>query len=541
MPLEETEQNRRLAALLMARAARARLDIGAFFELVIKEEHSRRAIKVAPHQRILFEFAQAHPLSVIMLPVGHTKTYSVATLGLYGIGKDPTSRGAFVSATQAQAAKPLGMLRDYIDGSAELRLVFPSLVPSRREGDPWTQTAITVDRPAGIRDASFVAAGMDSGAIPGSRLKWINVDDFLNRANTATKEQRDKHYEWFDTSVLSRLDPKGGFCCVTNTAWHPNDLLHRLRDEGWPTLRMEIGGAIEISNTDWDPKDPEALRPEAPGSALCRLAAHDPDPTNEVPLFPARITVEIIADLQRRHLPISFNQLYRNIPRDDGTSKCKKEYIDSCLWAARNKVNPGHLQFVSMYEGSNQTFTGVDLAVSPGEEHDDVAFFTFEVLPSGHRKILEIEVGQWPGPEIVDKILDKGKRYKSVVRVENNGAQDFIRQFALNKDVSVPIKAHCTGRNKAHPEYGVESLFVELMNGAWLFPNSGRSTDWGPGCTVHPAMKRAIEACLYYSPSRHTDDVLMAWYFAREQAREFGVLSGGDTAGLAKPLNLLTR
>jgi hypothetical protein len=537
----DQEVVRRISAVLMRRAHRARLDICDFFEFVFREEHQRTALTVAPHQRVMFEFAQAHPKCVLMLPVGHGKTYSVAALGLYGIARDRLSRGAFVSATQAQAQKPLGMLKDYIESSFELRLAFPDLIPSRRQSDSWTQTEITVDRPPGIRDSSFMAAGMDSGAIPGSRLKWINVDDILNRENTSTKDQRDKVYEWIQTSVISRLDPRDSFCCVTNTAWHPNDLLHRLRDEGWPTLRMEIGGTVEVYGTDWDPKRPEDLRPEQPGSHLCRLGRHDPDDENRTPLFPARFSDEIIEELKRRNLPIHFNQLYRNITRDDATSRCKVEYIDTCLQRARTAVTPAHHEFVSFYDGPNQTFTGLDLAISPGEEHDDVAFFTFEVTPQGYRRILDIEAGQWPGPEIVKKIIDKARRYKSVIRVENNGAQDYIRQFTLDADISIPIKAHCTGRVKAHPEYGVEGLFIELMNGAWLIPSRGNAA-WGPSCSVHPGTKRFIESCLYYSPSKHTDDVLMACYFAREQAREFGILSGSDTANMgATALNLMAR
>lgn len=543
------EDIRRITAVLLSRAARARLNLASFFQFVVREEHTRAPIKTAPHQRLVFEFMEAHPLCVVMLPIGHTKTYSITSNELYELGQDRSSRSAFISYTQAQAAKPLGMVRDYIEQSQELRLVFPQLVPSSRGGDSWSQTEITVERPFGIRDPSIVAAGMDSGAIPGSRIKRVYVDDILNRGNTATKDQRDKVYNWVDTSVLSRLDPKGGRCVVTNTPWHPKDLLHRLRDDGWPTLRMEIGGDIEFYNTGWDPKNPDDLRPAGPGSLLCRLTAHDPDPHNEVPLFPHRIKPPdwfagisewyssvpdklrselTIETLRKRHLPVVFNQLYRCIARDDESSMCRQEYIDCCLKAGREAL---HFQFLASYEGPNQTFTGVDLAVSPGEEHDDTSFFTFEVLPTGHRRILEIEVGQWPGPEIVKKIIDKARRYKSVIRVENNAAQDYIRQFTLNQDISIPVKAHCTGRAKAHPEHGVPGLFIELSNGAWLIPNTRRGE-------MHPAVKRAVEACLYYSPTRHTDDVLMSWYFAREQAREFGLLSGSDVNVQNRPLGL---
>ncbi len=170
-------------------------------------------------------------------------------------------------------------------------------------------------------------------------------------------------------------------------------------------------------------------------------------------------------------------------------------------------------------------FTGLDLAVSPEDSADDVAFFTFAVLPSGHRLILDIHVGKIPGPAILDYIDDLVRRYDTTVRVENNGAQDFVLQFMRERSASAPIKAHTTGRAKAHPEHGVPGIFVDMNNGAWIIPN-----DRG---TVHPNIQRWIDGCIYYVPSHHTDDTLMACYFAREQAKEWGQLK---TPGVKRPI-----
>ncbi len=87
------------------------------------------------------------------------------------------------------------------------------------------------------------------------------------------------------------------------------------------------------------------------------------------------------------------------------------------------------------------------------------------------------------------------------------------------KNSYLPLKPHCTGRSKAHPEHGVPGVFMDMFNGAWLIPNDAQGN-------VHPFVERWINECLYYSPAKHTGDVLMSSYFAREQAREFGALSG---------------
>lgn len=514
---------------LHAQAEAARHDVSAFMEFVMEEETTRAPITVAPHQHVLLDFALAHDRSVIMLPVGHSKTFCMAALTLFLMGQNPTLRGAVVSSTQGQASKVVAMVRDYIESSDKLHMVFPHLVKSHRLGDPWTQTEITVERPPGIRDASLIAVGVD-GAIAGARLNWIIVDDILDRENTATKEQRDKVYEWFDSSVLSRLDPRGARIVCTNTAWHPEDLVHRLEKQGWPTLRMDIMGNvfikddIELIETGKEPWDSDHLRPASPSphEKACRLVAYDPDPTNSQTLWPARISREEVEKLRRRHLPSRFNQLFMNICRDDDSAKCKSEWIEACK---QKSVALGHTMMVSKYEGPNLTFTGLDLAVNKGEENDDTAFFTFEILPNGLRKILDIDIGQFDGPTILDKLFAKQKAYNSIVRVENNGAQDYLRQFALQRDVSLPVKPHTTGRAKAHPEFGVEGLFIEIYNAAWLIPCDRHGQ-------VHPMVQKWIDSCLYYAPAAHTPDVLMACYFAREQAREWGVLSGSDTADL---------
>ena len=75
---------------------------------------------------------------------------------------------------------------------------------------------------------------------------------------------------------------------------------------------------------------------------------------------------------------------------------------------------------------------------------------------------------------------------------------------------------------KAHPEHAYA---------LWLFTRS--TTRFGllsprTALQVHPATQRWIDGCLNYVPGRHTDDRLMAMWFAREQAREFGMLQGSE-------------
>lgn len=547
---EDRKRTEASVAWALGRAEESRTRSEAFFEFVMTDEHTRRQVRAMPHQKVLLSFIAHHPHCVVRLPVGCAKTYTTAALVMWLLGQDATERGAIVSATQMQAAKPLGMVRDYIEQSWRLKLVFPQLRKSPRRGDSWAGASITVDRPPGIRDPSIVAVGLD-GALAGARLGWLVVDDILTRENTYTPEQRQKVHEWFDSTALSRLDPSRSRCVVTNTAWSPDDLTFRLEKAGWPTISMDIEGGIWFENADamWDSDE---LRPGMGRNLKSRLVAHDHpryaihagssqeevdallqrgaswfDTEERVPLWPERYDGSFIEKRRQEHLSHRFNQLFMSVCRDDATARCKTDWIE------QGKEKGRGMTTVERYDGGNIVVTGVDLAVGKGRGSDFTALFTFEHQPDGHRLILDVEFGQWDAPTIVKKILDRSRRYGSIIRVENNAAQDYIIQFARALNVSVPIKAHATGRSKAHPEFGVEGLFVELQNGAWIIPCS-RTGQCAPG------VQRWIDECLEYEPGKHTGDVLMASWLAREQARQLGAKARMPGAGPVQSMSQVT-
>lgn len=566
------EQKRKLAARGIARAAgRARTNPRDFFSFVIREETTRERVQCLPHQRLGFRFVEHFNRCVIRWPVGFSKTYTMAALSMFLLGRNNTTRGAVISASQTQAQKPVAMVRDYIETSQELRLVFPHLRPSTREGDHWTQSKLTVARPAGIRDPSLTAVGLH-GKLPGARLNWILVDDILTEENTSTEQQRNAVTQWLLSSVMSRRDVQGAKIVVTNTPWHPEDLTYKLEAIGWPTMTMDIDGNVFFSNTgphdlaEYNGQavempyegefDSDEIRPshqafpsDDDGNPLpvantrkfaYRLTAHDDpqydpeqqhlapeqrtepffDKADQVPLWPQRYGTAEIAKLKEEYQMAmhQYNQLYRCICRDDDSARVKVEWIDRCKEKARER---GIHTFTSKWDPADgPTFTGIDLGIAKKRSSNRTSIFTFAVLPDKHRRILRIDSGKWYGNEVINRLQEHYDNYSSIIRLESNAAQDLLRQWALERNVSLPIRPMPTGKNKKSKLHGVESIFLEIENGAWLIPNDHMGR-------VHEAMQRAIDACLYYDPDNHTEDELMAWWMAREQARESGALRGG--------------
>jgi hypothetical protein len=526
-------------ALLVADACRD--DPCAFFEFALVEERTQSPIVVAPHQRVMVDFLLAHPRAVCMLPRGGAKTWSCSALLLWLLGRDPMMRGAVISATEGQAQKPLKMVRENIEDdineeprNPRVRWVFPNLIKSSKLQDAWTQTQLVIDRPHGIRDPSLRAVGY-GGALPGARLNRAVIDDILDQENIATPEQRAKVYDWIVTTLLPTLDPPtkrnpdGGSCWVFNTAWHPDDSVHRLIfKDRWPALIMRIDGQIEIKNTDWDSPliRPDImngrLQPHSSSRALvsvCRLVDHDPDPDNRIALWPEVFTPEWVEERRRESgNPQAFNRMYMNLCRDDSTSLCKQEFIEKCLEAARRY---GVFELAEEYRGDVTAFTGVDLAFESGPGHDEVALFTFIPRSDGLNIILDIEIGQWDTVTVRNKCVDKARRFNSIVCVESNVGQKMMVDFVRENAKDVVIKPHHTGREKAHPEEGIPGIFLEMSEGMWAFPN-------GPRRGISNPVQRLIDACLYYAPSKHVDDVLMAMFLARSQARKWGMLGKRD-------------
>lgn len=556
-------------AYTLERAGRAREDVVEFFEFVVREETERTPLSIRAHQRLFFEFVQKHRRVVVRMPRAFSKTYLLSTFYLWELGREPTRRGIVISATAEQARKPLGMVRAIIENSDELRLVFPNLRPTRRDHEPWTTSQIVVDRPYGIRDASLSAVGWDSERIQGSRISHIYGDDLVNAENCASRELREAMQSRLKSTVLSRQDI-GARTLITNTPFDPEDITYWLETElHFPSLTMDAFGDVHIKNApDFDTPlirpvyevaeiDPTLGQEEAQKELEklpLRLVANDDraliaqarselgrdpvdrdvDTDGDVPLWPQKYSHAALAVLREDFdTEVEWNQVMRCRARSDSSDRVKDAWITACKELAREKK---HLRVVDKWD-RGRTFTGVDLAVGKNKKSDWTALFTIYVDEDGLIYPLDADFGRWAGKVIVDKVAEKHDRYGSIIRMETNAAQDFMRQWSLEFDKQLPIQSHNTGKNKRDPHFGLESIFIGLENRAWVIP---------------PEKDRGIAQWLdevkNYDPDKHPGDLLMASWIAREQARASGVFvaarkrrRGGDLGARRPFAGVLSR
>jgi hypothetical protein len=515
-----------ISAVERARAAlakKAQSNFGLFAEYVLRDESTGKPIRQAWMHRKWDSLRRKHKRLVIMSHVegGKTQQLSVA-LPLYTLGRNPRARIAIVSNIQEQSKKIIATIKNYVERSDQLHEVFPRLKP----GGKWTETIISVERDGNIKEPSVQAFGAN-GKITGARLDLVIIDDIHGEDNVGSKDARDKLYTWFYSTIVSRLSRQAQVIFVGN-AWHPDDLLHRLEREGWAARRFPVVVTPELVR-NW-PKDELAIG-----------ASTWPE---RWPL--ARISeVQVGTEEQPPIPPTEFSRAYMCVARDDHDSRFKQSWMDRAKQRGeRSRIfgfshslrdvleeeydhEEAATEVDAIFQGmltanadtSLRVYTGVDL--STGEARDLSVLFTILVYPNGDRRVLEIESGRWQIDEIVGRVLSVYQRFGSILAVENVGTQQWLVQL-LAKYSAIPVIPITTGRNKADPVFGVESLAAELANGKWIVPakNSRAPED----------AEAWIQEMLFYNPSQHTGDRLMASWFARtaaERAERRGSPSGG--------------
>ena len=472
--IDEAQQ---LGPALARLAETAQRDPAVFCQSVLRTEDTNEPVRLAPVHEEWHDILTEHDRVVLWSATELAKTTEVSVgRVLWEIGKNPNIRILILSSAAGPARKIVRSLKGYIERSVEFRLVFPGIQPDKSDSSGlWTNEAFIVKRSSiGAKDPTVQACGF-GGNVLGGRYDLIVVDDYLTAENTHTEEQREKYYGWLKSTIESRRTTRGRLWFIGN-AWHPNDAMHRYAAER-RTFSKKFPVRDAAGNLAWPEMWPEE-----------RIEA---EIENRGPIESRRsMFCDPVADADRR-----FKEAYINKALANGDG------VDLAYSLAA--VPPGW-----------RTVTGVDIAAAELKRHrkkrtDLSAIVTIAVREKdGVRSLLDVESGRWPGPELVDRIIDANRRYNSQVIVESNGAQLFIRQF-VNEKSAVPTRAFYTGKNKYDPSFGIESLAIEFSAGKWVIPNRGGETK-GIMADMHPEVRALIGEMLRYDPKSHTGDRLIA-------------------------------
>lgn len=462
----------------------AREDPDAFIEFAGRRDDDPTVpLRQSEIQSDFQEIFTSFPRAILMTFPESGKTTNVVYRIVWELGNNPDLRIVILSKVAkatGTGSKIANQVKKIIETSAEVAEVFPNLVP----GSKWSETMFTVRRESVSKDPSVYVLG-SYGAITGARIDLLVIDDLIDATNTRNKSERDKLQKWMESSVFERLSVNARVWFLCN-AWHPKDLAHVLAKRNFTLFKyvVEKGGV---------PTWPEVW-------PMSRIVAKKKS-----------------GDLT----PMEFARAFHCVARDDSEATFEYDAIQRTYERGEHYEYVYDVDFSEIYQNGCAIFTGVDLAVRKKKNAHFTSFVTILVRPDGHRQVLWIMKERLHSEEIAREILDHNDRYGSVFIVENNAAQDWIfdivrlvREKLILQGEEVgdlpTMIPFTTGKQKVHPELGLNGLAVEISNDMWTVPKHGKCTKEGA------ELKEAFEA---YTLEEHTPDELMATWFSREGAR----------------------
>ena len=216
-------------------------------------------------------------------------------------------------------------------------------------------------------DGGMVTAGV-GGPITGKGAHIFIIDDPIkNNEDAKSKVKRDKIYDWYRSTALTRLEP-GGAMIIIQTRWHEDDLTGRLLQE------MEQGGdQWEIVNFPAIAEDNDILGRQ-PGDAL----------------FPMRYSVEDLERIKRTLGSYWWSALYQQKPHPDGGNIFKRSWFRYFHEEGENYVLHRPEGQTRISKASCWILQTCDPAATENESSDFFVLGTWAVTPDNDLILLSI-------------------------------------------------------------------------------------------------------------------------------------------------------
>ena len=464
--------------------------------------------------------------AVINCPPGSGKsTLFTHDIPAWLIARDRTIRIQLGARTERQARMYVGRLKRTLERDAPLKqdpdLIAKGLVvdaqaamaadfsPFQPEGrsDLWRYEALVVRQTSGQalddKEPTVSAWGQDSGFL-GGRFDLVVWDDLVDRRNTKTEEANSSLREWYSTEAETRLEP-GGLLLLQGQRIAADDLYRY---------------ALDLRRLDDKPKYHHIVY-RAHDDDRCQTQ-HDADSPawpDGCLLDPWRLPWSMLQTVQQNE-PRTYNLQYQQ--RDDivvgglvqqawleGGVDSDGFLAPGCYDRDRGLRPPEglHAGFLTV-DPSPSEFWGIGWWAWDGARLSLVRCKRTRMQSSGFLDY-NIETGRFSGLLQDWWYESQGTDAPiSMVVVEINAAQKYlVTQPHVQKwqtTTGCHINPHVTARNKADPDYGVESLERWFRNGLIRLPFGGPEAR----LNIHPLVDEAKK----YPTSATTDMVMTTWF-----------------------------
>lgn len=147
----------------------------------------------------------------ISVPPRHSKTETILHSVPWRLHRDPTTEIAYCTYEANLAYTKSRRMREMAEAT----------------GVQFKKAAKSVKEWETLQGGKLIATGV-GGPITGKGAKLLIIDDPLkNREDAESPVMREKLWDWFTSTALSRVEP-GGSVIVCHTRWHDDDLIGRI-------------------------------------------------------------------------------------------------------------------------------------------------------------------------------------------------------------------------------------------------------------------------------------------------------------------------
>lgn len=337
---------------------------------------------------------------IVMAPPRHGKSQLISRyFPAWFLGANPDRRVILVSYEAGFAASWGRKVRDLLEEHGE------KLFGVRVRADVRAASGFEFVG----RDGGMVTAGVN-GPITGRGGDLILIDDPVkNQAEAASAVLRAKAWDWYETTLRTRLEPKG-LLVVMMTRWHHEDLAGRL-----------LASSGRAGGDAWD-------------AIALRAIAEDGDVLGRAPgeaLYPERWPLDELERIRASCTADTWEALYQQRPTRREGGIFKREW----------------LRYYDETPVISIAFLTVDLAASLRETADYTVVAAWGVGADGKLYLLDLMRARLEGPDIVPVIRRMSdERKTSAVWIERVGFQLSLVQEA--RRAGLPVRELAADRDK---------------------------------------------------------------------------------------------
>ncbi len=356
----------------------------------------------------------------VTMPPRHGKSLTCSQMfPAWFLGTNPDKKVIVCSYAATLAANFSGKVRDMLAEHGP-KIFGIGVDEQNKARDDWR----IARREGGLR-----AAGV-GGAITGLGSHLLLVDDpFSNQDEASSQTMRDKVFDWWQTTALTRLEPDGSVLIV-HTRWNEDDLIGRLLQQTADGMdKEEKDEPWHLVNFPAIAEEDDALG-RKPGEAL----------------WPERFPIDVLKKRRAGTAPFHWSAIYQQRPSPDAGEVFNRDWF-------RYFRREGDIY--NLYKGDNTTISysvavgkciriaTMDVATSEEQTSDFTCLGVWDITPSYDMLLVDMWRDRKQSPTVIDTATAMARRYNcTALGIEVDGVGLGVLQNIRAKGVTVkPLKS----------------------------------------------------------------------------------------------------